>query len=455
MPGNCFPGGPAEDLEEADRGVVREGKWEGELRQLTRDGREVIVASRWTLVRDEEGRPKSRLVINTDITEKKKLEAQLVQSQRLEAVGLLAGGMAHDFNNMLTVIIGSSEMALGRLRREEPAHELIQQVRKAGKRAAGLTRQLLAFSRKQVLAPVVLDLNALVGEVEKMLCRLIGEDVALATVLDPALGRVKADPGQMEQVLMNLAVNARDAMPTGGRLTIQTRNVGPDPSDAGQHPEVGPGPSVLLAVSDTGCGMDEETRARIFEPFFTTKEVGKGTGLGLATVYGIVRQSGGSIEVDSAPGRGTTFKIYLPRLAGEAAQAGGSELGPHALPRGTATVLLVEDEEGVRSLGGLALRSAGYTVLEARDGEEALGVCQRHPGPIDLLVTDAVMPNLSGRQLAERVAPVRPGLKVLYMSGYTDDTVFRHGVREAEIAFLQKPFTPRVLVHKVHEVLGR
>jgi signal transduction histidine kinase/CheY-like chemotaxis protein len=442
-------------LAEAEQTVEKEGKWEGELRQVTRDGREVIVASRWTLVRDDGGRPKGRLVINTDITEKKALEARLVQAQRLEAVGALAGGVAHDFNNLLTVIIGFSEVALSGLDEGEPTHEMIQEVRKAGKRAAALTRQLLAFSRKQVLAPVVLDLNALVSEAVKWLGRLIGEHISVRTVLAPALGQVRADPGQLEQVLMNLVVNACDAMPTGGQLTIETRNVERGPSPGQPGTDEPPGPSVLLAVRDTGCGMDEATKARLFEPFFTTKEIGKGTGLGLATVYGIVKQSGGSIEVASAPGRGSTFKIYLPRLAQEAAPARGSHSEQHVLPRGTGTILLVEDEEAVRSLGGLALRSAGYTVLEVRDGEEALAGCQRHPEPIDLLVTDVVMPKIGGRQLADRVACLRPSLKVLYTSGYTDDTMLRHGVEGTETTFLQKPFTPSVLVSKVTEVLGR
>lgn len=446
--------GLAAELDEAGYAVVTDGTWEGELRQVNRQGREIIVASRWTLVRDDAGRPQSRLIINTDITEKKKLEAQFAQAQRLEAIGVLAGGVAHDFNNLLTVIIGYSEVALGELRQEEPTHNLIQEVRKAGLRAAALTHQLLAVSRKQVLVPVVLDLNNLVGEIEKMLRRLIREDIALVTLLDPGLGRVKADPGQMEQVLLNLAVNARDAMPTGGQLTIETRNGERDPFHAREHGDVHSGPCVVLAVTDTGCGMDEATKARIFEPFFTTKEIGKGTGLGLATVYGIVKQSGGSIEVHSEPGRGTTFEIYLPRLTQEAGPARGSRADSFLLPHGSGTVLLVEDEEGVRSLGGLALRSTGYTVLEARDGEEALGVLQREAQPIDLLVTDVVMPKISGRQLADCVALAHPSLKVLYMSGYTDDTVVQHGVREAGLAFLQKPFTPSVLARKVHEVLG-
>jgi two-component system cell cycle sensor histidine kinase/response regulator CckA len=451
-----FHRGPPAELDEAQQTVVKEGKWEGELRQLTKDGREVIVAARWTLVRDDEGRPKSRLVINTDITEKKKLEAQLLQAQRLEAVALLAGGVAHDFNNLLMVIIGCSELALTGLDREPASqiHKLLEEIRRAGERAASLTRQLLAFSRKQVLSPVTLDLNALVSDTQKMLARLIGEDIVLTTVLDPSLGQVRADPGQVEQVLMNLVVNARDAMPTAGRITIETRNIQVDSSRAEQHAELQRGSYVQLAVSDTGCGMDEATKSRIFEPFFTTKEVGKGTGLGLSTVYGIVNQSGGFIEVDSAPGRGTTFRINLPRLAQPEVGINSGSPGAHGLPRGTGMVLLVEDEEGVRSLEGLALRSAGYTVLEARDGEEALGLYLEHPGSIDLLVSDVVMPKMSGPQLVDRLAGVRPGLKVLYTSGYTRDTVVRHGVQDAGKAFLQKPFTPSALAREVHRLLG-
>jgi two-component system cell cycle sensor histidine kinase/response regulator CckA len=446
--------GSAENREAICRAFVSEGKWQGELPQNTRDGRELVVASRWTLVRDEEGRPQSKLVINTDITEKKRLEAQLLQAQRLEAVGLLAGGVAHDFNNLLTVILGYSEVVLREPGMTEPTRELIHQIHKAGERAAALTRQLLAFSRKQILAPVVLDLNALVRETEKMLRRLIGEDIELITLLDPDLGRVKVDPGQLEQILLNLAVNARDAMPAGGKLTIQTQNAKPNPRHEQQRAEVQPGSHVLLAVSDTGCGMDEATQAQIFEPFFTTKGPGKGTGLGLATVYGIVKQSGGSIEVESAPGKGATFQIYLPRLTQQGGRMRSSDRAFRLIPRGTGTVLLVEDDERVRSLGGLALRSAGYTVLEAENGEKALEMCLAHPEPVDLIVTDVVMPKMGGRELAEQVATVRPNLKVVYMSGYMDDTIVRQGVQEGEATLLHKPFTPSVLARKVHEVLG-
>jgi two-component system, cell cycle sensor histidine kinase and response regulator CckA len=433
---------------------MKDGKWEGELRHTIRDGREIIVASRWNLLHDEEDRAKARLIINTDITEKKHLEAQLVQARHLEAIGLLAGGVAHDFNNLLTVIIGLSEVALAELRQEEPSHHLISQVHRAGERAASLTRQLMAFSRRQVLAPVVLDLNSLVSETQKMLGRLIGEDIALTTHLDPKLGRIKADPGQMEQVLMNLVINARDAMPNGGRLSIETKNTDPDVSSPISPRERELGPCVALLVRDTGCGMDESTQTRIFEPFFTTKEPGKGTGLGLATVHGIVKQSGGSIAVDSRPGQGTTFTILLPRLPADTPPANGSDFTLRFLPQGKGTVVLAEDEEGVRSVGSMALRSAGYNVLEARDGADALNLCQEHDGPIELLVTDVIMPLMSGRQLADHLACTRPETKVLYVSGYVDDAIVRHGVLEAGMAFLQKPFTPAGLARKVQEILG-
>jgi PAS domain S-box-containing protein len=445
--------GPSPEVEEARRQVRERGEWHGELHQVTRDGRPVVVASRRTLLRDADGAPKAELIINSDITEQKRLEAQLLQAQRMEAVGRLAGGVAHDFNNLLTVINGYAELLLANVPPEGPAYEPLREIQRAGGRAAGLTRQLLAFSRKQLLKPVVLDLNALLRELEKMLLRLIGEDIDLATRLAPGLGRVRADAGQLEQVVMNLIVNARDAMPTGGRLTLETHNVELAPSYAEGHPYVRPGPYVLLAVSDTGCGMDEATRARIFEPFFTTKAPGQGTGLGLSTVYGIVKQSGGSVEVYSEPGRGSTFKIYLPRLEGAdaAATPSSAEL---EVPRGRETVLLAEDEDGVRAFVVLALEVLGYTVLQARDGAEALALCRDDPRPIHLLITDVVMPRMSGRELAERVAALRPGLKVLYLSGYTDDAVVRHGLLQEGVAFLQKPFTPAVLARKVRQVLG-
>jgi PAS domain S-box-containing protein len=394
-----------------------------------------------------------------DITERKRLQEQFLQAQKMEAVGRLAGGVAHDFNNLLTVITGYGGLLRAGLNPSDPLAGHVREIEKAADRAAGLTGQLLAFGRRALHAPRVLDLNTLVQDAEKMLRRVIGEDIELVTALEPALGRVKADPGHLHQVIMNLAVNARDAMPRGGTLTIRTANADLGEEDARVYLEVLPGPYVRLAVSDTGCGMTEEVRARLFEPFFTTKEVGKGTGLGLSTVYGIVRQSGGRVEVATAPGGGSTFTVYLPRAAAERSPEGpagepeGSPPGPPAPGAPAATVLLVEDEETVRGCARLVLERNGYTVLEAADGPAALLVAQRHPGPVHLLVADVVMPGMSGRQLAECLAGARPGLKVLYLSGYTDDAVVRHGVPEAGAAFLPKPFTPDALAHKVREVL--
>jgi two-component system, cell cycle sensor histidine kinase and response regulator CckA len=387
-----------------------------------------------------------------DITERKLLEEQLRQAQKLEAVGQLAGGIAHDFNNLLTAINGYSQLTLMGLQPADPLRGNMEEIRKAGDRAAALTRQLLAFSRKQVLQPKVLDLNSAVSEIGKMLRRLIGEDIQLCTVLASDLGRIKSDPGQIEQILMNLAVNARDAMPQGGKLTLETQNVFVDESYLSQHIAVIPGSYVMLAVSDNGLGMDKQTQAHIFEPFFTTKELGKGTGLGLSTVYGIVKQSGGNIWVYSEIGQGTTFKIYLPRVDEEAqAYRPGTEV-QEAL-EGRETILLAEDEEIVRSLMRDVLKGYGYDVLEAANGSAALILCERHPGPIHLMITDVVMPEMSGRELTEHLAGTHPEMKVLFMSGYTDDTIVRHGILESDIAFLQKPFTPQALAHRVREVL--
>ena len=386
-----------------------------------------------------------------DITDRQRLEQQLRQSQKMDAVGRLAAGVAHDFNNLLTVINGYADMMHGALRPGDPSGPMLGEILKAGERAVGLTRQLLAFSRQQVISPKVLNLNAVVAGVGAMLRRLIGEDVDLTCTTAPALWRVKADPSQVEQVLVNLAVNARDAMPGGGRLTIETANVELDEGYSRLQSEVRSGQYVLLAVKDTGCGMDEATRGRIFEPFFTTKEVGKGTGLGLATVYGIVKQAGGHVALYSETGRGTTFKIYLPRV--EDALSVGSECGLSRRPTGTETVLLVEDDDAVRALALNILRAVGYTVLEAHDGNEALGASERHKGPIHLLLTDVVMPGMGGRVLAGRLTGSHPGLKVLFMSGYADDAVVRHGVLEAEVAFLQKPFAVDGLVRKVRAAL--
>jgi nitrogen-specific signal transduction histidine kinase/CheY-like chemotaxis protein len=389
-----------------------------------------------------------------DITQRRQLEEQLRQAQKIEAVGRLAGGVAHDFNNLLNVITGYGQMVFRRLP-DGPEREKTKAILQAAERAAGLTRQLLAFSRKQVLEPKVLDLNAVVGGMDEMLRRLIGEDIELHTQLAPSLGRTKADPGQLEQVLMNLVVNARDAMPRGGRLTLQTANAVMDDTYIRDHLGARPGRYVMLAVCDNGLGMDPETQKHIFEPFFTTKEKGKGTGLGLATVYGIVKQSEGYIWVESAPGAGTTVKVYLPRVEAEpAAEEVRRPAVPEELPRGTETVLLVEDEDMVRRMTREVLEGAGYRVLEASSGFEALRVSAGHDGNLDLLLTDVVMPGMSGRELSERLAPVRPTMKVLYMSGHTDDAIFHHGVTQAGTGFLQKPFTPDALERRVRELLG-
>jgi signal transduction histidine kinase/ActR/RegA family two-component response regulator len=379
-------------------------------------------------------------------------QGQLEQVQKMDAIGRLAGGVAHDFNNLLTVILGRADILLRQMKPEDSMHRGIELIQRTAGRAADLTRQLLAFGRKQVLEPVVLDLSAVTMDMKDMLGRLIGEDIALLTTPTPELGRVKADRGQIEQVIMNLAVNARDAMPQGGRLILETANVELDDEYVRRHIGARPGPHVMLAVSDTGTGIPREIQPHIFEPFFTTKEQGKGTGLGLATVYGIVKQSGGYVEVDSEPDQGTTFRIYLPRLDA-AATAVDRSPRPTAAAGGSETILLVEDEEGVRELARDILRASGYTVLEARSGHEALLLCERHQGPLDLLLTDVVMPRMSGRELAERLGPIRPDLSVLYMSGYTDDAVIRHGVLGAGTAFLQKPFAPAALVQRVRESL--
>jgi PAS domain S-box-containing protein len=404
------------------------------------------------LVAPDGGRPQV-LGVATDITRRKQLEDQLRQAQKMEAVGRLAGGVAHDFNNVLTAILGHAHMLLEDTPADDARRSDLTEIKAAAQRAAGLTHQLLAFSRKQMLQPKVLDLNGVVGNLDKLLRRLIGEDVELCTVAGSGLGTVKADPGQIEQVIMNLAVNARDAMPRGGKLTIETANVELDGLYAREHVSVQPGRYVMLAVSDTGVGMDDNVKAHLFEPFFTTKEPGKGTGLGLATVYGIVKQSGGNIWVYSEPGRGTTVKIYLPRVAAVAEDVGAGPESQVSLA-GSETILLVEDEEAVRRLASRVLKARGYTVLLAADGQEALETLQRHTGAIDLLITDVVMPRMSGRELVEHVVPRRPDTKVLYISGYTDDAVVRHGMLDEGVMFLQKPFTPGGLARKVREILN-
>jgi two-component system, cell cycle sensor histidine kinase and response regulator CckA len=394
-----------------------------------------------------------------DISERKhaekergRLEDQLRMSQKMEAIGSLAGGIAHDFNNLLSVILSYTGFAMDALRNGDPVKDDLLEVQKAGDHAATLTRQLLAFSRKQVLQPETLDLNGIAAGTEKMLRRILGEDMDFVQVLAPDLGPVRADPGQIEQVLMNLAVNARDAMPDGGKLTIETSNVEIDEEYAALHAGVKAGAYVQLAVSDTGCGMDETTRAKIFEPFFTTKENGKGTGLGLSMVYGIVKQSGGDIWVYSEPGRGSTFKIRLPReLSATAAKSSAPSVVKRAT--GTETILVVEDERALGKVARRTLEAAGYTVLAAVDGEEALGVSARNAGDIHLLLTDVVMPRMSGRALAEELAKARPTMRVLYMSGYTDNAIVHHGVLDEGTHFLAKPFSATVLARKVREAL--
>ena len=386
-----------------------------------------------------------------DVTERKQLEGQLRQAQKMEAIGRLAGGVAHDFNNVLTAIFGYVDILREEMPADSSAQRDLAEVRKASERAASLTKQLLAFSRQQVLEPVVLDPNALVEDFEKMLHRLIGEDVELRLSLARDAGNVLADPGQLQQVLMNLVVNARDAMPTGGKLILETANAELSEQYAELHQPVVPGRYVMLAVSDTGTGMTPETRARIFEPFFTTKEKGKGTGLGLSTVYGIVKQSGGYVWVYSELGRGTTFKIYLPRV-----DAAPDTLLPAREPStvaGTETILLAEDDAVLRPLARGLLEKLGYTVLDAADAEEALEAARQYPEVIHLLLTDVVMPGASGRELARQLENPRPQIKVLYVSGYTDDAIVHHGMLEPGLNFLQKPFTPTALARKVREVL--
>ncbi len=393
----------------------------------------------------------AQLVVIMDVSGRRELEGRLRQAQKMEAVGMLAGGIAHDFNNLLTIITGYSQLILNNLGRTDPNRHSAEQIMKAGERAAALTKQLLAFSRRQVLQPRVLDLNRLVASLTIMLQRLIGEDVDLRLNLKPDLGRVNADAGQVEQVIMNLVVNARDAMPKGGVLTVETGNVDLDDGYAGRHIDVRKGPYVLLAVSDNGSGMDDVTRAHLFEPFFTTKGSGKGTGLGLSTVFGIVKQSGGSVEVYSEPGRGTSVKVYLPRIDQPAVLE-----QEHASPagrRGTETILLVEDDDMVRHLVRETLERDGYRILDAPGPLEAKKAAEHFKSAIDLLITDVVMPKINGRELADHLVARRPGMKVLYMSGYTDNAVLNSGILQKEVAFLQKPFTPARLTEKVREVL--
>jgi two-component system, cell cycle sensor histidine kinase and response regulator CckA len=391
------------------------------------------------------------IAIFKDVTEQKILEKQLRQAQKMEAIGQLTGGIAHDFNNLLSVILGYSEALEEQLSENDLLQKKCRQITKAGESAASLTRQLLAFSRQQVLEAKVMDLNAVVLDTEKMLRRLIGADIDLSTALDASLGSIKADQGQIEQIIINLVVNARDAMPQGGRLTIETTNVDLGEDYARLHPPLQPGPYVVLSVSDTGIGMDAKTQARIFDPFFTTKELGRGTGLGLSTVYGVVRQSGGHIWVYSELDQGTTFKIYLPRL--EESPCVEKPNGALAKGvRGRGTILLVEDNEALRELTSSLLTESGYTVLEAETPDKAIQIARQHTEPIHLLLTDVVMPGINGRVLVEKLAPIRPGLKVVYMSGYTGFT--HRGLLDSEAVLLQKPITREALLSKIHGVLS-
>lgn len=381
------------------------------------------------------------------------LEEQFRQAQKMEAIGRLAGGVAHDFNNLLTAILGNCHFLLDSLDRADPRRNDVEDIKASGERAASLTRQLLAFSRKQLLAPRVIDLNVVIAGMDRLLRRLIGEDIDLITAPGNPLGAVKADPGQIEQVIMNLAVNARDAMPEGGKLIIATNNEVLVDSIAGGQPEVKPGAYVTLSITDTGHGMDEEVLSQLFEPFFTTKELGRGTGLGLSTVFGIVNQSSGFILVSSAPGKGTKFKAYFPQVV-ESAEPIGAAPEPIPSLRGAETILLVEDDESVRQLVHRVLTSYGYSVSATKDGAEAILACERHKGPIDLMVTDVVMPLMSGGELAEGILKSRPELKVLFVSGYPDKVISPMGVRKPGIDFLQKPFTPESLALKVRELLA-
>jgi len=389
--------------------------------------------------------------VQGDVTERKKLEDRLRQSQKMDAVGRLAAGVAHDFNNLLTVVSGHSQLLL-RLPDLSPSiRRSIMAINEAGDRASALTRQLLAFSRQTVLQPKVMDVNVVISATGKMLKRLIGEDILFTTVLDPTLSRIKVDPGQLDQILMNLAVNARDAMPKGGSLRIETANVTIGEDHAAPHIDCKPGPQVMLSITDTGSGMTPEVLNCIFEPFFTTKEIGQGTGLGLATVFGIVQQNGGCIHVESEPGQGTTFRIYFPAVVGQ--EADKSDLAASNTLRGTERILIVEDEEAVRELAVISLEMQGYKVMTATDGKDALRIVRTRGGPIDLVLTDVVMPNISGPELVEKLRLQFPRMKVLFMSGYTDDAVLRRGLSEAYVSFIEKPYTPLALARRVRQVL--
>ena len=441
---------------------IRDGGMTGEIefRILRPDGSLRWILGRVQTVREENGKPVRAYGTNTDITERKhaeealrEAEKQLRQAHKMEAIGRLAGGVAHDFNNLLSVILSYAEMLASDMDPQDPSRSDVEEIHAAGRRASTLTRQLLAFSRHNVLQPKVIDLNEIVAGMETLLQRLIGEDIELMVAPSPIPSYVHADPGQMEQVVMNLAVNARDAMPQGGTLAIEIANGSLDAAN-GPPPGLSPGRYVTLSVKDTGAGMDERTQARIFEPFFTTKEVGKGTGLGLSTVFGIVRQSGGTIAVESTPARGATFRIYLPAVDPQsAAGLSGRAEGKPARRTGSETILLVDDDDHVRKVAHAILEREGYRILDARTAADALRLCERHPERIDLLLADVVMPHMSGGDLSEKVRSLRPETRVLYMSGYPDDALVQRGLEHSTISFLQKPLTPETLLAKVREVL--
>ena len=429
------------------------GRAEEEGLRVRRDGSTFWASVVLSSIHDSAGGLVGFAKIIRDLTERKNLELQLQQAQKLEAIGGLAAGVAHDFNNLLSVILSYSELIASDLKEGDPVRADLQEIQTAGLLAVTLTRRLLAFGRQQVLQPKVVDLCRIIVALEGMLRRLVGEEVEVVTEFAPECGKVLVDPGQMEQVVMNLVVNARDAMPEGGKLTIDAAEVLLDDDFAAEHLGVTAGPHVLLAVSDTGVGMDEATLARMFEPFFTTKELGKGTGLGLATVFGIVKQSGGIIQVLSEPNRGTTVNVYFPMVDRSALVRSSAPPPNNATLHGSETILLVEDDEQVRVLARTILRRYGYDVLDAQSGGDALLLCEQYSSPIHLLLTDVVMRRMSGRELAERLLKVRPHMRVLYMSGYTDDAVVRHGIFYSKVAFIQKPITPEPLVRKVREAL--
>ncbi|HXP47641.1 MAG TPA: PAS domain S-box protein [Terriglobales bacterium] len=430
------------------------GRFEEENWRTRKDGQRFWASTVTTALRDERGNLRGFSRITRDVTERRELEHRLRHAQKLEAIGRLAGGVAHEFNNSATAILGYSSLVIDQAQDNQQLRHYAEEIHKAGQRAASVTRQLLAFSRQQILQPTMLSLNEVVADIEKMLRGLIGEDIRLLTTLDPYLGVVKADSGEMEQVIINLVLNARDAMPDGGVMHIETSNVEVDHVFAAENPDMAPGPHVRLRVTDTGIGLDKQTAAHIFEPFFTTKPVGQGTGLGLSTVYGTVKRSGGGILVFSEPGRGATFEIYLPRL--EQALVKPAILFPRRKPDGgSETILIVEDDSSLRWLTVQILTQFGYTVLEAGDGSQALALAEERAGNIDILLTDVVMPGCNGRQLARQVEQLYPQIKVLLMSGYTAEIVAQQDGKEIALAFLEKPCTPEELGLKVREVLGQ